>query len=106
MRRISMAWAVGLCLAWVASSPVSAGETSREEILRSLGDVPLRLADDDQDPKEAPGDPQEEKKKESPWLLAPIFSLNPKLGFAGGAIVGYMHYFDEKSKFSMIGINA
>src|SRR5436190_7118466 len=32
-------------------------------------------------------------------------SLNPKLGFSVGAIIGYMFYADEKSKFSMIGLN-
>jgi hypothetical protein len=94
-----MTWAAALCLVFAASSSVSAGDTA-------LDGVPLRLADDDQDAKAAPADKQDEKKEESPWLLAPIFSLNPKLGFAGGAIVGYMHYFDEKSKFSMIGVNA
>jgi hypothetical protein len=105
-----MTWTAGLWLALAASAsvPDEPGAGFREEVLRTLGDVPLRLADDDpQDPKDGAAVPQDEKKKEeSPWLLAPIFSLNPKLGFALGGIVGYMHYFDEKSKFSMIGINA
>lgn len=102
-----MTWALGLCLLFASSSPGSGGETPREEVLRTLGDLPLRLADDDQDAKEAAGDKQEEKKKkeESPWLLAPIFSLNPKLGFSLGAMAGYMFYFDKESKFSMVGVN-
>src|SRR5581483_3605008 len=66
---------------------------------------PLRLADDGQDQKDAPKVQPEEKKEESPWLVAPIFALNPKLGFSLGAIVGYMFYFDKESKFSMIGLN-
>ena len=40
-------------------------------------------------------------KKSSPWLLAPVFNVNPKLGTAVGAIGGYIHYFDEKSRPSM-----
>jgi Omp85 superfamily domain len=37
----------------------------------------------------------------SPWLLMPVFSVNPKLGTALGALGGYMHYFDEKSRPSI-----
>jgi len=47
-------------------------------------------------------DPQQEK--ESPWLVVPTFSLNPKLGGSLGAMAAYMHYFDEKSRVSMFGI--
>jgi hypothetical protein len=46
------------------------------------------------------------KDKESPWLLVPTFSLNPKLGFSLGAMAGYLHYFDEKSQVSMFGVGA
>jgi hypothetical protein len=90
-----MIWAAVFCL-----SLASGGDGSREETLRTLG-LPLRLADEDvgQEAKEAG------KKEESPWLLAPLLALNPKLGFSVGAIVGYMFYCDEKSKFSMIGVN-
>jgi hypothetical protein len=45
-------------------------------------------------------------QQESPWLLVPIFSVSPKLGTALGGMVGYMHYFDEKSQVSMLGLNA
>jgi hypothetical protein len=48
----------------------------------------------------------EGKKEESPWLVVPIFSVNPKLGASLGALGGYMHYFDEKSRVSMFGVNA
>ena len=46
------------------------------------------------------------EKKESPWLIVPTFSLNPKLGGALGAMGAYTHYFDEKSRPSMFGIGA
>ncbi|HKV74105.1 MAG TPA: hypothetical protein VJN95_06275 [Gemmatimonadales bacterium] len=44
------------------------------------------------------------KKRESPWLIVPTFSLNPKLGASFGALGAYMHYFDEKSRPSMFGL--
>ncbi len=42
----------------------------------------------------------------SPWLLTPVFSSNPKLGTSLGVLVGYLHYFDEKSRPSIFGISA
>ena len=42
----------------------------------------------------------------SPWLLAPIFSSNPKLGTSVGALAGYLHYFDEKSRPSIFAVSA
>ena len=44
--------------------------------------------------------------EKSPWLLAPIFNSNPKLGTAFGAIGGYVHYFDEKSRPSIFAVTA
>ena len=44
------------------------------------------------------------KFEKSPWLVAPIFSSNPKLGTSLGAIAGYLHYFDEKSRPSIFGV--
>jgi hypothetical protein len=41
------------------------------------------------------------KLEKSPWLLAPIFQSNPKLGTSVGALAGYVHYFDEKSRPSI-----
>ena len=75
---------------------LAAGGSSPDELeeeLRGSG-LPLRLAV--QDPP---------AKEESPWLVSPIFSLNPKLGFSAGALAGYMYYLDEKSKFSMSGLS-
>lgn len=46
-----------------------------------------------------------EQEQESPWLVAPAFSLNPKLGASFGAIGAYVHYFDKKSRPSMFGVS-
>jgi len=40
----------------------------------------------------------------SPWIVTPLISSDPKLGTNLGALVGYMHYFDEKSPVSMMGL--
>ena len=45
-------------------------------------------------------------RKVSPWLVVPTLSSNPKLGTSFGAMVGYLHYFDERSKVSMFGAAA
>jgi hypothetical protein len=128
-----MAWTLyaGVVLGLAAADPASAaahpgpGDSSPagKELLRGLEGLPLTLSSEVagashdpaalvalpvdlvQDQAPAPEAPGPEKKEESPWLLAPLLSLNPKLGFSAGAIIGYMFYFDEKSKFSMIGIN-
>ena len=42
--------------------------------------------------------------EKSPWLLAPILQSNPKLGTSVGALVGYVHYFDEKSRPSIFAV--
>jgi hypothetical protein len=44
------------------------------------------------------------KLEKSPWLLAPVFQSNPKLGTAVGALAGYVHYFDEKSRPSIFAL--
>src|SRR3954467_2419559 len=44
------------------------------------------------------------KFEKSPWLLAPMFQSNPKLGTSVGALAGYMHYFDEKSRPSIFAL--
>jgi hypothetical protein len=49
--------------------------------------------------QQAPAEPPR-----SPWLLVPIFSSNPKLGTAGGALAGYMHVFDPGSRVSIFGV--
>jgi len=42
--------------------------------------------------------------EKSPWLLTPVFSSNPKLGTSLGALAGYLHYFDEKSRPSIFAL--
>jgi hypothetical protein len=37
----------------------------------------------------------------SPWLLAPVFNVNPKLGTALGVLGGYLHSYDAKSRPSI-----
>lgn len=49
---------------------------------------------------------QDEIKKESPWLLMPTFSSDPKVGTSLGAIAGYLIKLDPKSTSSMIGASA
>ena len=44
------------------------------------------------------------KLEKSPWLLAPILQSNPKLGTSVGALAGYVHYFDEKSRPSIFAV--
>ena len=40
----------------------------------------------------------------SPWLLTPLFSVDPKLGRNVGGIGAYLHQFDEDSPISMGGV--
>jgi hypothetical protein len=46
------------------------------------------------------------EEKESPLLLVPTMTQSPKLGFSLGAIAGFLHYFDEKSRPSIFGVSA
>ena len=60
------------------------------------------------EPKEGAAPAEEDavtKFEKSPWLLAPVFQSNPKLGTAVGALVGYVHYFDEKSRPSIFAVD-
>jgi len=45
-----------------------------------------------------------EKKAPSPWMLAPIFNSNPKLGTSVGALGGYIHFFDKASRPSIFAL--
>jgi hypothetical protein len=40
----------------------------------------------------------------SPWLLAPVLTSDPKLGTSLGALGGYLHYFDGKSRPSIFAV--
>ena len=43
-------------------------------------------------------------EERSPWLVIPVFQSNPKLGTSVGALAGYLHYFDEKSRPSIFAV--
>jgi hypothetical protein len=49
---------------------------------------------------------EEEEDSESPWLLVPTLSSNPKLGTSLGGMAAYMHYFDPESRPSLFGGSA
>jgi hypothetical protein len=46
----------------------------------------------------------ESASERSPWLVIPLVQSNPKLGTSVGALAGYMHYFDEKSRPSIFAL--
>ena len=53
--------------------------------------------------QEATGrEPAAAQEPESPWLIAPTVSADPKLGTTLGAVVGYLHKFDPQSRTSML----
>jgi outer membrane protein assembly factor BamA len=45
-----------------------------------------------------------EAQDKSPWMIAPLVSSNPKLGTSLGALAGYLHQFDEKSRPSIFAL--
>src|SRR3954463_16473126 len=47
-----------------------------------------------------------EAERESPWLIVPVLSIDPKLGTSIGVMAGYMRPFDEKSLLSILVANA
>ncbi len=55
-------------------------------------------------PDAAPSSTAVEKFEKSPWLFAPILQSSPKLGSSLGALAGYLHYFDDKSRPSIFAL--
>ena len=51
---------------------------------------------------ESPGKPEGAVEVESPWLLTPTVSADPKLGTTLGAVAGYIKAFDPKSTPSLM----
>ena len=43
-------------------------------------------------------------EERSPWLFTPVASSNPKLGTSVGALAGYLHFFDSKSRPSIFAV--
>ena len=48
--------------------------------------------------------PEEDSKEESPWLITPLISSDPKISTAAGVLAGYVHQFDEESPPSLFGV--
>ena len=44
------------------------------------------------------------QQEKSPWLIVPVVTSNPKLGSSFGALGGYLHTFDEKSRPSVFAL--
>jgi hypothetical protein len=47
-------------------------------------------------------DTEDTEEKESPWLLVPIVSVDPKLGTSVGVLAGYIFKIDPESTSSMV----
>jgi hypothetical protein len=77
---------------------IAAAITAQGALAASVG--PSALASEQKEKKKAKAD------SESPWLLVPSLSSNPKLGTSLGGLAGYMHYFDPESKVSIFGASA
>ena len=52
----------------------------------------------------AMADETESSETESPWLLTPTISSDPKLGSAVGFMGAYLKKFDDESPASMFGV--
>jgi len=90
------------------SRPYSAGALTRCLVGAACAALALSytsaLAQADSPVAAPPGDtqaPAPAPEKPSPWLFAPVFTSNPKLGTTLGATAGYLHLFDAKSRPSM-----
>ena len=53
---------------------------------------------------ESPEDPEAENTKTSKWFGTPLISSDPKVSTSAGAMVGYMHAFDEASPPSIFAV--
>ena len=53
---------------------------------------------------QATSPPDATKQERSPWLLTPLVQSNPKLGNSFGALGGYLHNFDAKSRPSIFAV--
>ncbi len=51
-------------------------------------------------------DAESTSSADSPWMVVPLVSSNPKLGTSAGVLGAYLHRFDPKSTVSMLGVMA
>lgn len=77
-----------------------------EETLKNSSNVetPTSVTKADIEPYSETDSDTESEEKSSPWIATPLISSDPKLGTNIGALVGFLHHFDEKSPVSMIGL--
>jgi hypothetical protein len=65
--------------------------------------VAQEMEDDATEAENAQAVNSDQPQRDSPWLLTPTFSVDPKLGRNVGAIAAYLHRFDEASPVSLTG---
>ena len=53
---------------------------------------------------DTPKDPSAETAKTSKWFGTPLVSSDPKVSTSAGAMIGYMHSFDEVSPPSIFAV--
>jgi hypothetical protein len=66
----------------------------------------VRASDDPAKDANAQSQTQRAPARESPWLLLPTFSSNPKLGTALGVMAGYAARLDPESQVSIFALSA
>ena len=67
-------------------------------VIASILLTPLAYADEKSEAS------AEEDSEDSPWLITPLLSSDPKISTAAGVLGGYVHEFDEESPASMFGV--
>lgn len=87
MCRLTMAAAFLVVNMFLAVSLGSAAADSAKEVVKETEQSALSSGQDD-----------------SPWLVTPLFSSDPKVGTAIGGMAGYLFRVDEESTASMIGV--
>ena len=61
------------------------------------------MEDDAAEAENAQAVNSDQPQRDSPWLLTPTFSVDPKLGRNVGGIAAYLHRFDDASPVSLSG---
>ncbi len=50
------------------------------------------------------GEKGQQETKNSPWIVTPVISSDPKVSTSGGVMAAYMHKFDDASPMSLGGV--